>query len=258
MNTSIVRRILSLVTHSLRNTRVAQLRQMSDREPRWIAGSLTLAALRLATESFATKPRKGGDTPYLSHLLAVSALVMEHGGTEVQAAGGLLHDAIEDVKITADALTARLVEYGASPADAAAVATIVEACTDGTSDQKRSKEDWLPRKLEYLRSLEMKPADDLAMLVSLADKVHNIEATLTEIRGGTTVEAFYEKRWFNAKAPQQKWYYSALARVFSEKLGGNTEAKPLVERLTSTVDEIFRGVEDWRPGDDPTAGTGSR
>ena len=258
MNTSIVRRILSLVADFLRNTHVAQLRQMSEMKPRWISGPLTLAALRLATESFASKPRKGGDTPYLSHLLAVSALVMEHGGTEVQAAGGLLHDAIEDVKITADALTTRLVEYGASQADAAAVASIVEACTDGTSDQKRSKEDWLPRKLEYLRSLEAKSADDPAMLVSLADKVHNIEATLTEIRGGTTVEAFYGKSWFNARAPQQKWYYSALARVFSEKLGGNTEAKPLVERLTSTVDEIFRGVEDWRPGDDPTAGTGSR
>lgn len=122
MNASIVRRMRSLVAGLLRNTRVAQLRQMSEREPRWISGPLTLAALRLATESFASKSRKGGDTPYLSHLLAVSALVMEHGGTEVQAAGGLLHDAIEDVKITADALTARLVEYGASPADAAAVA----------------------------------------------------------------------------------------------------------------------------------------
>jgi len=258
MNTSIVRRILSLVTHSLRNTRVAQLRQMSEREPRWIAGPLTLAALRLATESFASKPRKGGDTPYLSHLLAVSALVMEHGGTEVQAAGGLLHDAIEDVKITADELATRLVEYGASAADAAAVATIVEACTDGTSDQKRSKEDWLPRKLEYLRSLEMKPADDLAMLVSLADKVHNIEATLTEIRGGTTAEVFYGQPWFNAKAPQQKWYYSTLARTFADKFGTHKEAGKLVKRLASAVDEIFRGVEDWRPGDDPTAGTDSR
>ena len=258
MNTSIVRRMWSLVAGFSRNTHVAQLRQMSEREPRWIAGPLTLAALRLATESFAKKPRKGGDTPYLSHLLAVSALVMEHGGTEVQAAGGLLHDAIEDVKITADELATRLVEYGASSADAAAVATIVEACTDGTSDQNRSKDDWLPRKLEYLRSLEVKSADELAMLVSLADKVHNIEATLTEIRGGTTAEVFYDQPWFNAKAPQQKWYYSTLARTFADKLGTHQEAGKLVKRLTSAVDEIFRGVEDWQPGDDHTAGIDSR
>jgi hypothetical protein len=258
MNTSIVRRTLSLVTHSLRNTRVAQLRQMSEKKPRWIAGSLTLAALRLATESFASKPRKGGDTPYLSHLLAVSAMVMEHGGTEVQAAGGLLHDAIEDVKITADDLASRLVEYGASQADAAAVASVVEACTDGTSDQKRDGKDWFKRKQEYLTALEAKSADHPAMLVSLADKVHNIEDTLTEIRNGTPAEVFYGQPGFNAGAPQQKWYYSTLARTFADKLGTHKEAGMLVKRLTSAVDEIFRSVEDWRPGDDPTAGTDSR
>jgi len=258
MNTSIVRRVRSLVAELLRNTGVTRLSWMSEPTPRWIAGPLTNAALALAVELFATKPRKGGGTPYLSHLLAVSALVMEHGGTEVQAAGGLLHDAIEDVKITADALTARLVEYGASHADAAAVAAIVEACTDGTSDQKRDGKDWLKRKLEYLETLKAKRTSDQAMLVSLADKVHNIEATLTEIRGGTTAQVFYGKPWFNAKAPQQKWYYSTLAHTFADKFGTHKEADKLVKRLTSAVDEIFRSVEDWRPGDDPTAGTDSR
>lgn len=247
MNTSIVRHMWSLVAGFLRNTHVAQLRQMSEREPRWISGPLTLAALRLATESFASKSRKGGDTPYLSHLLAVSALVMEHGGTEVQAAGGLLHDAIEDVKISADGLAARLTTYGASETDAVAVAKIVEACTDGTLDQKRSKEDWLPRKLKYLETLRAKSADRPAMLVSLADKVHNIEDTLREIRGGTTADAFYDLPGFNAKAPQQKWYYSTLARTFADNLGTHEEAGKLAKRLTAAVDEIFAGVVDWQP-----------
>ena len=40
--------------------------------------------------------RKGGDVPYLSHLMAVSALVLDHGGDETQAIAGLLHDAAED------------------------------------------------------------------------------------------------------------------------------------------------------------------
>ena len=40
--------------------------------------------------------RKGTEIAYLSHLLSVSALVMEHGGTEDEAIAGLLHDAIED------------------------------------------------------------------------------------------------------------------------------------------------------------------
>ena len=172
---------------------------MSEPKPRWIGGPLTIAALRLAAELFATKHRKGGDTPYLSHLLAVSALVMEHGGSEVQAAAGLLHDAIEDVKISADGLAARLTTYGASETDAVAVAKIVEACTDGTLDQKRSKEDWLPRKLEYLETLKAKSADHPAMLVSLADKVHNIEDTLRDMVGYSVVALMLHDETFFLK-----------------------------------------------------------
>ena len=40
--------------------------------------------------------RKGTAIPYISHLLTVSALVIEHGGNENQAIAGLLHDAAED------------------------------------------------------------------------------------------------------------------------------------------------------------------
>lgn len=40
--------------------------------------------------------RKGTSIPYLSHLLSVAALTMEHGGDEDQAIGALLHDAAED------------------------------------------------------------------------------------------------------------------------------------------------------------------
>jgi (p)ppGpp synthase/HD superfamily hydrolase len=40
--------------------------------------------------------RKGTDTPYISHLLGVASLVLEHGGDEEQAIAGFLHDAVED------------------------------------------------------------------------------------------------------------------------------------------------------------------
>ncbi|HMK12521.1 MAG TPA: HD domain-containing protein, partial [Acidimicrobiales bacterium] len=40
--------------------------------------------------------RKGSDVPYIAHLMAVSALVLEHGGSDVQAAAALLHDVAED------------------------------------------------------------------------------------------------------------------------------------------------------------------
>src|SRR4051794_7750612 len=40
--------------------------------------------------------RKATDVPYFSHLMAVSATVIENGGSENEAIAALLHDAVED------------------------------------------------------------------------------------------------------------------------------------------------------------------
>lgn len=220
---------------------------MGDHVPRYRSGSLTQAALVVAATGFADKARKGVDTPYLSHLLAVSALVMEHGGNELQAAAALLHDAIEDMKISGDQLAQRLIDHGAPLADVAAVVNIVESTTDGQPHQQRDKHSWLERKLTYITSLRDKPSDDLSLLVSLADKVHNAESTVQIVRTGITATQLYAADHFNAKAPQQKWYYTELATVFRRSLGGNLSAEPLVRRLETAVAEIFVDVDAEGP-----------
>src|SRR3954468_8260304 len=53
-------------------------------------------ALLLATDHHRRQLRKGTTIPYVSHLLSVSALVLEMGGSETEAIGALLHDAVED------------------------------------------------------------------------------------------------------------------------------------------------------------------
>src|SRR5262249_56544009 len=40
--------------------------------------------------------RKGGDIPYIGHLLTVAGLVINDGGSEAQAIAALLHDPVED------------------------------------------------------------------------------------------------------------------------------------------------------------------
>jgi (p)ppGpp synthase/HD superfamily hydrolase len=40
--------------------------------------------------------RKETSIPYIAHLLAVAAAVLEYGGSEDMAIAGLLHDAAED------------------------------------------------------------------------------------------------------------------------------------------------------------------
>jgi (p)ppGpp synthase/HD superfamily hydrolase len=53
-------------------------------------------ALIYATKLHSQQVRKGSSIPYISHLLSVTALVIEDGGEEDEAIAALLHDAIED------------------------------------------------------------------------------------------------------------------------------------------------------------------
>ncbi len=53
-------------------------------------------ALALAIAGHARQERKGTGIPYVSHLMSVCALVLEHGGDEEQAIAALLHDLVED------------------------------------------------------------------------------------------------------------------------------------------------------------------
>ena len=53
-------------------------------------------ALVWAAQLHREQRRKGKPVPYISHLISVSALVWEDGGSEDQAIAALLHDAIED------------------------------------------------------------------------------------------------------------------------------------------------------------------
>jgi HD domain len=53
-------------------------------------------ALAYVYEKHGAQTRKGGDIPYLGHLLTVAGFVIDADGTEAQAIAALLHDAAED------------------------------------------------------------------------------------------------------------------------------------------------------------------
>ena len=152
--------------------------------------------------------------PYISHLMTVAALVVEHGGDEDQAIGALLHDAAED---QGGAKTLEDIRRGFGDA----VAEIVSDCTDAWSEPKP---EWRPRKEAYLAKLPAKPTQSL--LVSLAGKTHNAEAILFDYR--VLGEPLWQR--FNGDAEGTCWYYGALADVFSQALPGR-----LSDRLSRPV-----------------------
>lgn len=55
-----------------------------------------MPASRTPLAAHARQVRKGTTIPYAAHLLAVGALVLEHGGDTDQAVAALLHDIVED------------------------------------------------------------------------------------------------------------------------------------------------------------------
>ena len=126
-------------------------------------------AATLAFRIHAGQLRKGTATPYVSHLLAVAALVLEHGGDEDQACAALLHDAVEDGGAEWEAA----IRDGFGPR----VAAIVRACTDADT---RPKPPWRARKEAYLAHLAGEGPD--ALLVSAADKLHNARAIMSDLR----------------------------------------------------------------------------
>ncbi len=60
--------------------------------PAWQPTGLVQKSFNLAAERHSIQTRKGGNIPYLFHLLAVSALVTENGGTEFQVGGNAKFD----------------------------------------------------------------------------------------------------------------------------------------------------------------------
>jgi (p)ppGpp synthase/HD superfamily hydrolase len=119
------------------------------------------SALKFASRLHADQPRKGSDAPYISHLLAVAAIALEHGATEKEAIAALLHDAVEDRggQETLEKIRRR---YGKR------VAGIVAACSD--TDQS-PKPPWRERKEAYVERLRSEPYS--VRLVVAADKLHN-------------------------------------------------------------------------------------
>jgi (p)ppGpp synthase/HD superfamily hydrolase len=161
-------------------------------------------AFSYASDLHRDQTRKGTSIPYISHLMAVSSLVIAHGGDEVQAIAGLLHDAAEDQGGAATLNSIRGL-FGDE------VAGIVADCTDAWVDPKP---EWRKRKEDYLAALPHKPARSL--LVSLADKVHNAQ-TIAEDR-----RQIGEDIWkrFTGGRDGTLWYYRTLSDFFDNRLRG--------------------------------------
>jgi len=178
-------------------------------------------ALKFAEAAHRTQRRKGTDIPYVAHLLAVAAIALEHGGDEDQAIAALLHDAVEDQG--GRAMEARLrAGFGDRVAD------IVMHCTDA---EVVPKPPWRARKEAYVAGLAHTPPE--ALLVSMADKLHNAQSILADHA------EIGEDLWARFKGGRDGtlWYYRALSDAYAARAPQGATAR-LAARLAATVAEL--------------------
>jgi (p)ppGpp synthase/HD superfamily hydrolase len=174
-------------------------------------------ALDFSAKLHRRQVRKDTNVPYVSHLLQVSALVWESGGSEDQAIAALLHDAVEDQG--GDKVLRKIRERFGKP-----VARMVWACTDSSTPGRKGP--WVERKTKHLSSLAEARED--ALLVKAADAVANVEATVADLQQhGPSV---WER--FNAPAESQVWYYHSVHELLASRLGSEV---PIVRRLDRGV-----------------------
>ena len=168
------------------------------------AGAKLAGAVAWASELHADQTRRGTDDPYLGHLLAVAALVLEDGGDEQEAVAALLHDAVEHQggRPVLEQIERR---FGAE------VAELVALCSDSTDE---GRTPWSVRKAAHLAALEEHSVPSGAVRIMVADKLDNGRAILAAARR----DGF--EAWNRCPALPSEWldYYRAVVDFADRRL----------------------------------------
>ena len=173
---------------------------------------MKLKATKFATEAHKGQYRKNSKIPYVNHVLAVGDILENAGYPESVVVAGILHDTLEDTDTTFDTLVS---EFGIE------VAWVVS----GVSEDK-SLGSWKERKEYYLAHLTSENTPYASLIVSAADKLHN----LTDTYEGWLIDGDRVFERFNAGKSEQSWWYRELVAVF-DKYDMKDVSVPMVEML---------------------------
>ncbi|NNM84083.1 bifunctional (p)ppGpp synthetase/guanosine-3',5'-bis(diphosphate) 3'-pyrophosphohydrolase [Candidatus Parcubacteria bacterium] len=153
--------------------------------------------------------------PYITHPFSVALLVAEDGADDDIVAAALLHDTLEDTDTTCEEIIAAFNER---------VAALVESVSE--RKERDGKElNWKERKLDYLARLEH--TNDGAVLISLADKIDNIESKMEAY--AAEGEALL-KRW-PRPLEEYLWFHGEVLRIGQVRLPKH--------RLTARLTEAY-------------------
>lgn len=184
--------------------------------------TLLRRAFEFALAAHGDQVRKGLRVPFVSHLMGVAALVMEHGGDAETSAAALLHDTLEDTPTTRDDLVE---EFGER------VAHIVVQCTDNLQP---CPVGWHDRKRRFI--LCIRDTDPDSRLVVAADKLHNARDVVRSQRA--LGDAAF--RPFQGAKDGTLWYYRAALEALQAATDEREGFRSLLGDLRREVEEMER------------------
>ena len=171
-------------------------------------------AIIFATKAHAGQVRKVSHSPFILHPLAVGCLLGDAGEGEDVVVAGILHDTVEDTEVTLEDIRERFDEN---------VATLVDGCSENKALS------WKERKVNTIEFL--KTASDKVCIVTCADKIHNLQVSITGIKEhGADFFSHFKKGY-----DEQKWYYGSIRDVLQTRIPEH----PLFKMYDEVFEEAF-------------------
>lgn len=176
-------------------------------------------ALALAAMAHRDQVRKGSQVPYIIHPTHAAMILLRYQFPEDAILAAVLHDVVEDTDTSLAKIEA---EFGSK------VAQTVDQVSEKKSATGGEKLPWRQRKQEQLERLGQ--ADMLAAAVKSADALHNCHSMLRDLEEQGA--ALWAR--FRGSQSDQLWYYTSLAALLRNRLGGH----PICDELDAAVSRL--------------------
>ena len=185
-------------------------------------------ALAFAAKHHDQQVRKGTRLPYVTHAANVALILARYDCDETTVAVGILHDVVEDC--VRDGWTHAMLESRIADKFGDDVLAVVLTVTKRRLDDDGNEMDRDERNADYLARLAT--ADVRARWVCAADKIHNGNATLADLRR-TVDSGSVWGRFTGGREEAVSWY-----RAVYDRLAAAGFDAPIMLELLETVEQL--------------------
>lgn len=165
-------------------------------------------ALAFAAKHHDRQVRNGTSLPYVTHPANVALILTRYGCDDETVLAGILHDVIEDC--VRDGWTREMLEERIAEKFGETVLDTVLEVTQWKYDEEGNEFDRDERKADYLHRLAT--AGDRARWVCAADKLHNGNTILTDLRRTVDPDSVWS-RFSVGREGTIRWYRAVYERL---------------------------------------------